>query len=372
MKINNNNIIESAKKNLEKLFSSSILLNKLNDNQFKELVIKQISILNYYEGKNKSKKNNKANSFLKKLNEVNNNNYSLINIEYSKIEDAMDDVNYLKTFINNVYKIDIDSMDNSKDDNVVKAEPIVNDSSRQTSPMNSNFFGGMNMPMDGIFNQEMFQDQWYRKMAYDKYCSEVISGEFYEYKTKPLSVIIFKYLIAALILLFIVSIVVKIVFQILVSTIGVLGAESKITSVSIFSFFSTFPDIIMILLMGFIFYRLIKPTKNDNIKYFFHWKSLILIFSIILISLTINIPDVLKWYSNREKWEISENNEKIKNMYSYLAMSFVYYGEFVFIVILIIVASVFNPKKDVDRINKKLESLYNEIKSGQKDVAKSW
>lgn len=371
MKINSNQIIENAKKNLDKLFSNSFLLNKLIDVQFKELVVKQISILNYYEKKDKKNKKSEASLFLKKLNEINNTNFSFVDIEYSKLEDAMDDVNYLKTFINNVYKVDLD-LSQQKEQEIIKVD-TVNDIKNNTSSGNGVFMGGFNMPMDGMFNQEMFQEQLFRKMAYDKYYSEVMKGEFYEYKTKPLSIIIFKYIIASLILLFVLSIIVKVIFQILIGTIYYNNVNGNPQPMSLFNVFSTLPDVMMVLFMVFIFYRLIKPTKNDNIKYFIQWKSLVLFFSFILISLTINIPEIIKWYSNRDSWEnLPSNMGKIQNMHIYLAMSFVYYGEFVLLTILVAIASVFNPKKDSERINKKLESLYNDIKSGQKDVTKSW
>lgn len=362
MKISSNQIIESAKKNLEKLFSNSFLLNKLNDNQFKDLVVKQISILNYYEKQNKSKKNKKADEFLKKINEVNNTTFSFIEIKYSKLEDALDDVNYLKTFINNVYKINLD-FNETKNDDVIKAETIPTNSNTSNS-----FMGGMgDMPMNGIFSQEMFQEQWYRKIAYDKYCSEVIKGEFYEYKSKPIAIIIFKYLIAALMVIFMISIIVKITFQILVWDIKF---EKDKQSISVFGP-ETFSDVMMILFMCFTFYRLVKPTKNENIKYFFQWKLITIIFCMILVSLTIGIPSLVKWYSDKS-WETLNDPTKVKNMHVLLTISFVYYGEFLLIIVFIIIASVFNPKKDVERINKKMESLYSEVKNGQKDVPKGW
>lgn len=360
MKINSNQIIESAKNNLDKLFSNSLLLNKLNDNQFKELIIKQISILNYYEKSSKVKKDKKANEYLKKLNEINNNKDSLIDVKYSKLEDALDDVNYLKTFINNVYKINLDS--NQSNDEIIKAKPINNPSNVNNDFINN----GNGMPMNGMFSPEMLQEQWYRKVAYDRYCAEVIKGEFYEYKSKPLSIIIFKYIIAALMVVFMISIIVKIVFQILVWDIKISNSKDPIT---IFGLGSA-SDIIMILFMSFTFYKLIKPTKNDNIKYFLQWKLLTIIFSIILISLTMNIPDLVQWYSNKQ-WE-ELNPTKVKDMHIFLIMCFVYYGEFLLIIIFVIIASVFNPKKDIERIDKKMESLYNEVKSGQQNVPKSW
>ena len=366
-------VILDINDNLNKIFSKSFLVNETKNKQFQELILKQISILAFYEAslkktKSKSKEQDKnsclsSQEWLDKLNQINNTKLSLIEVNYKNDVDAIDDANYIKTYIQNVYHLNIDDAENN---DVIQAKTVQNidDNSKETA----NPFSGVFSDIGGDTPITMgdFQEQFYKQVALQKFHKELSDGNFYQYKTKPKIIPILKYVVSSFLILFALITVIKIILIFMSNNVSIINPNKEHTSTEL-NLIKEYliGDILNLICSSYMSYIVLKPAKNDNNKYYFSWKLFTFISVIWFINLIMNLVFNIELLSLKEG---DGNNivgliNKYQVFKGYIYTSFGTTAIFALVIILVVVSSVFNPKVDSDRIKQKLDSLYNEIKS---------
>lgn len=369
MKINKEKITSILTTNLNKIFTNSFLLNKFNDNVFADLVLKNISILAFLEKKSRSKSSKKEyTNWLKKFNEVLGEEKTIIELNYETHEEVLDDVNYLSTYIKNIYKIDFDNniIEEKKVEDVEKVDSkIVDEDSFNSfgSP-----FGRTNSSINSSAAFSSFQEQFYQQKTMERFYTDLISGKFYQYKSKPKIIPILKYLTGTIMLCFVITLLTNIIFAAMLKQLPVPNSGSNNENKSINLLQSILNETLVIILISYLIYKLLNWKKNDNIKYFYSWKLMLFVGVILLFSTIWSIV------SNVQIWNFSEqilSNSTVNktNFYGYMYSTFVSYGFLGLWIIIVPISTIFNPKLDLERSKKKKEMIYQEVKNEDKTTS---
>ncbi len=357
MKITYKLLIDTSKDNLTKIFNNSFLANNLNKNAFAELILKQISILDFAE--KKQGKGSSSKEWLEKLNVINNTNVKLIDVSNLNINEMYDEINYINVYIKNVFKYDLSKNESVETVQKVESKTVNDTPTKQSfqyggSPFSTYGFNPENITTEGI------KEQIVRDMALKRMIEEVRSGRFYQYKTKPISIIIFKYIIGIIALLFALLIIVKLVIAAVIGAVN-LNINSNSGSRNLFGWI-LFTDIITILGSIWLTYSMFKNSKNENYKYYFIWPNAMLIIFVILFNLVSSLIEEVPYYQNQNWWINNNSKETIRLFFVYLYIVFTLSGIGFFLFLISIMTIFLNPKLDLERIQLKQEEIYREIK----------
>ncbi|KFB07289.1 hypothetical protein [Malacoplasma iowae] len=368
---NSKKLLSEIDSNLKIIFNSSALLNKLKDETFEDVVLKQISILKFIEKKAKVKESD-ADLWIKKLNDINGSKREFIELNYSNQDDIVDDINYLSVYVQNMFKKPLSEF--KKDD--IKLNISSNDNKTVDSKVNDNmnanpmvppmFQNGMGNQFNSPENYQLWQNEMQMMVARNRLQQMVNTGEFYQYKTKPLIIRIIKYIISGVAIgLALISILIGI-FLLLSNGIKISSAGKE--DVLTINYFTLISQIIYALLFLWIGYIFLKPLKNDNQKYSYN-KFLGYMMLIIIIYFFFSQITVSFLYQNIS---IVESNSQQKIGFNgFIVCNFIQVGLFGIALIVNILGLVFSPKPDIERINAKLAQIMDELKSGNnKDAAK--
>lgn len=368
---NSKKLLSEIDSNLKIIFNSSALLNKLKDETFEDVVLKQISILKFIEKKAKVKESD-ADLWIKKLNDINGSKREFIELNYSNQDDIVDDINYLSVYVQNMFKKPLSEF--KKDD--IKLNISSNDNKTVDSKVNDNmnanpmvppmFQNGMGNQFNSPENYQLWQNEMQMMVARNRLQQMVNTGEFYQYKTKPLIIRIIKYIISGVAIgLALISILIGI-FLLLSNGIKISSAGKE--DVLTINYFTLISQIIYALLFLWIGYIFLKPLKNDNQKYSYN-KFLGYMMLIIIIYFFFSQITVSFLYQNIS---IVESNSQQKIGFNgFIVCNFIQVGLFGIALIVNILGLVFSPKPDIERINTKLAQIMDELKSGNnKDAAK--
>ncbi|WPL37337.1 hypothetical protein [Malacoplasma iowae] len=368
---NSKKLLSEIDSNLKIIFNSSALLNKLKDETFEDVVLKQISILKFIEKKAKVKESD-ADLWIKKLNDINGSKREFIELNYSNQDDIVDDINYLSVYVQNMFKKPLSEF--KKDD--IKLNISSNDNKTVDSKVNDNmnanpmvppmFQNGMGNQFNSPENYQLWQNEMQMMVARNRLQQMVNTAEFYQYKTKPLIIRIIKYIISGVAIgLALISILIGI-FLLLSNGIKISSAGKE--DVLTINYFTLISQIIYALLFLWIGYIFLKPLKNDNQKYSYN-KFLGYMMLIIIIYFFFSQITVSFLYQNIS---IVESNSQQKIGFNgFIVCNFIQVGLFGIALIVNILGLVFSPKPDIERINAKLAQIMDELKSGNnKDAAK--
>lgn len=364
---NSKKLISDIDSNLKIIFNSSTLLNKLKDETFEGVVLKQISILKFLEEKAKVKESD-ADLWLKKLNDINGSKCEFEKTEYSNQDDIIDDINYLSVYVQNMFKKPLSEF--KKDDIKVNAVPTNNQSEQQqkvenTAPtMFPMFPDGMNNQFSPTDNFQMWPAEMQMMVARTKLQQMVNTGEFYQYRSKPLIIKIIKYIISGVAIgLALLSILIGI-FLLLSNgvEITVNGKTDNLAT----NYFTLISQIIYALLFLWIAYIFLKPLKNENQIYsynkFFGYVMLIIIIYSFLSQISVSFL-----YQNVDI-KTTTAQQKI-GYHGFVVCNFIQVALFGVALIVDVLGLVFSPKPDIERINAKLVQIIEEMKTGSSNDA---
>lgn len=364
MKITYKLLVETATTNLTKIFDNPTLCNGLNKESFYSLVLKQISILDLAEKKDKQKSTSKK--WLDKLNEINNSSLKLMDVKKLTLNEMFDDLNYISIYIKNVFKLDLYTNQSTEDVQKIESKPMNSaNNDNNTNPYNSAPYFGFDS--QNFMNNNNLQEQFIQNLVVRRLMDEVNSGVFYRFKSKPKYIVILKYIIGAISFIFGLITLAKIIISIPIgSTLNYMMSDGKTGKLNLVNWSLTF-DILMVLGSWLLSYSMFKITKNENLKYFFSWPSAMLIIVALMInSLLVGLVNNLPFFQKSDLWTAPELNNApttINLFYAYLYLTFVLAG----IVLLLFVVSFMtiwlNPKVDIERIKLKQEEIYKELKS---------
>lgn len=362
---NNKKLIKETIGKLEIIFNNSILSSHLNEDTFKDIVLKQISILNFIEKKSKISKP-QASEYLKQLNQKTNSSFNFQDLSYKNESDVEDDLSYLDVYIKNIYKKDIkeflnegDSTKGSKKDEPKKVEYSRRiDPNEKTNTNNQNGFPGMNPQQQAAF----YQEQVYIQMAREKLGKEIMDGTFYKYSSKPKVIIYLKRALSGLSIALALMSVIQLVFYFLWAGIPYFLPNNNVQEphTDKVNAFNVITQIIYIGVFVYVAFLLIRPTKNENNLYGFNT----FIGVIVLVFLIFYIMDGVLSIRMRFDFQLADpNNQHHVSISDGIKIGyFVQIGIYAAIFFVTLLCVVFRPKVDNERIERKMLSLIDEIK----------
>lgn len=360
MKISNDKLIKTVNDNLTKIFSNSILVNSLNNVSFCDLVVKQISILKFAE--EKETKSTKSKEWLDKLNKLNNSTLTLSNVNYYSNQEALDEANYIKVYIQNVFKLDLDNLDKAPEQTAEQVNATPYNASNNANPNpnpNAQAFGGMGF---NPYGPQGSMEQYIAFAANTRFTQEMMQNKFYIYKTKPKAIPIIKVIMGMMILLLTLMIVAKIVLSSIVGDFNIIGTDQKEWTFA-FANYNLTSDILFILAGAWLSYTYFKKPINENEKFYIDWKRssfLMILFIFFVIYYLISYVQLLGIQSN---WVVSNDTTKTL-IYATIYLTFAGVGLFfLYIIFYIIAVSCVNPKVDRERCAMRLQQIYEEIKN---------
>lgn len=411
-------IYDKLYENLNIVFNSKEILMQLSDENFKDLILNQVSILNFLENElpssvllkksSKSKEaepRNDAKNFLDKLNTILSSNKDFLNLNFTKESDIEDEVNYLSVYIKNTFKKDLSEFkkDTTNKPESVKAEFTDSNASNQNKnvSMGGNNAGIGAMPNNQRFNNSAFsnpffggntndpayfQEQMFFQMAQQRLRQEISTGTFYLYVNKPKIVPILKKIMGSLTIIYVILSIIALIMcsvsseKLLVSQPFVISlgyqpygyAEgqnlplSQLTSNSFIS--SILMQVIIIIIALFFAYQMLMPRKNENLKYSFSWMNIafMILWIIFFISNTVTSFSqsytCINYFYNDGYGINNGNNSSISTYAVSVYLQTAAYSILGLIVVLAVATAIMAPKRDYERMQLKVQEYVSEMK----------
>lgn len=357
-KIDKDLYIKHAKRLNVILDEKSTFINFLNRNDFKQTIKNELNVLAACEKlfpKFDIETKLSVKSLVKQFNKVAKETFKIDEkFKYEDEAELIDSINYLVTFCNNMFKVNLDDLVAGK--NVTATDPKIDlrakaDFDDATPKMNRNFaFAAGGIPLAAT----PYENPYFVGKAYAKLTDDMKQGKFYQYKTKPAIVPIMKWMCVVGLILVALSTLISSIFIFMASSLKVLDSDDKVVKLGegiiasgviylLLSLFSIYP--LYILIKGLV-------GKNLNIKYNFNWGFVALY---ILLAIVVIMPDMrLTWLASFNFAKGQEHTSAMMAFGAWKIMYIISLSCLVFVLIPMVIGSIFNPKPDPEAIEKKI------------------
>lgn len=316
---------------------------------------------------------------------------------YQDIVDLKDKVNYINTYLYNRINSSIDDLENSFKANVTSEnETTNNEAPIENNNVQNNEQQHFNHYSQPISDEEVLRksgytvhdvaDQLIRTQASILLNRNIAKGKVFIYKSKPKIICLLKWitfsLFIALMCLSIAS------YGILMSQNGILSyLPQNSTQTRPLSFVNPLPymQILLVVVISLISWSIIRNMKNDNAKFFMSWGwlSFYLAFLLIIMLTTAEIRVILfnwngflteiktpAWGNVDSSGNFIATAQSVINMLeNWKIIQYCIFGIFGALVVCIVTAVVFNPKRDIERIEQLLQQYASEIRNGEIDTS---
>ena len=373
------------------LSSESIQLIK-EDHKFQKAFLDCLGVTNYFETKyeiGNGSTSRYAQAFFAICNQKPNidDNPSL----YSKDKDNEEKVGFLNKYLVEKTKKSFDDLDNEFKANLNQTNELnKNNNANENQTTKSNTSNDSSTTPPPMSDEELLRksgytlhdvaDQLINSQAQVLLQRNIAKGKVFIYKNKPKIILVIKFItLVSFFLLVLLSIT---SFILLMTQSGKFsinwGLDSNNKPVIQPFHFTPFPyiQILILLIIGMLIFSIIRNWKNENSRYFMPWGwiSFCIVFLLIIISTSTEIRLFLFNWSSNMKDNIIESNNGANNIDGVLKIINVWqilqyctYGLIGLIIICVITAVIFNPKRDVERISQLLEQYAREIRDGEID-----
>ncbi|MDE5651711.1 MAG: hypothetical protein K2H80_01485, partial [Ureaplasma sp.] len=307
---------------------------------------------------------------------------------YQNLTDIKDTINYLNVYIlntlgknfeqiedelKNINENSVNSTDSiNKNDQVINEEISKNDNEHFNQKLSDEeLLRRSGVTMHDVADQ-LIQNQ---SMIYLQ--RNIRKGKVFIYDSKPKIIPIIKYLAFALfIIIFILSVA---NYAILLSQNGKLQLKNQNGELYAFGFVSPVPfqQILLGCIIGIICWSIIRNIKNDNNKYFLSW-GWMLFYTLFLLVVNLVSQEsqflLFRYNSFLSQLEsINSNLDYLETWKSFIKifqiLEYISFGIYALLLACVIVGSIYNPKKDINRINQLLSQYANEIRNGEIDTS---
>lgn len=365
------------------------------DNLFRKIFIECIGIVNYFETNFGI-----ANSNVSRYSEA---YYAIcnqpINFDddvnlYKNTIDLQDKVNYLNTYLVNKIGMNVEELENSfkaansndnsskPQDDVVETIPI----NEATGNNNAHRMSDEEVLERSGYTMHDVADQLVATQASILLQRNIAKGKVFIYKSKPMIIPVIKVLTFALFVILMGMAIASYTVLMLPQTRLYYKPKDAAATVQPqeISFVSPFPYILIltVLFLALMAVSVIRNMKNDNAKFFMPWGWLsFFVFFFLVITLTANESQVLlfnrlgsfdavfkPWNSGTDGNWTPAALEAIKMIDLWKIFQYITYGALGLIVVCIVTAVIFNPKKDVERIQALLDQYVQQIRNGEIDT----
>lgn len=364
------------------------------DNLFRKIFIECIGIVNYFETNFGI-----ANSNVSRYSEA---YYAIcnqpINFDddvnlYKNTIDLQDKVNYLNTYLVNKIGMNVEELENSfkaansndnssqPHDDVVETIPI----NEATTNNNSHRMSDEEVLERSGYTMHDVADQLVATQASILLQRNIAKGKVFIYKSKPMIIPVIKVLTFALFVILMGMAIASYTVLMLPQTRLFYKPRDAAATVQLqeISFVSPFPYILIltVLFLALMAVSVIRNMKNDNAKFFMPWGWLsFFVFFFLIITLTANESQILlfnrlgsfdavfKPYNSVDGNWTPAALEAIKMIDLWKIFQYITYAALGLIVVCIVTAVIFNPKKDVERIQALLDQYVQQIRNGEIDT----
>ncbi len=415
--------MENKSKNIEKeLFDKLfVILNSqklcaayVGKGNFQEIIEKQANTLYFLEVKNKSK-HTKSAKILARYNALTNKSFEIDkNFKYDDFDSMIDDIHYLSVYYKNIMNIDLDDFVKqhksdiekiAKDPNYIPKgnkekidsndQTVVNNAntSNQNKQQNQNKWGnnfgagmgnmaGMNGGMPNMGNFPPQQNPYFIGMAQSRISKEIKEGKIFAYTSQPKIIPIMKVLVSSLIFLLGLLCIILSIFMGLAngvkntewtnSTTGELLPYSTISNCVMYGIFS--------LVFIFVSYWLASPLiplkkkqKNNNEIYYFAWQLIAIFGVFFVISLIMGIffggtSTTIFSYNDWARIPANEGTNILLGLTGWYWTYIIMFAVSGLIIVSIVISAVYNPKKDLQKINLLMKQYIDEIVASQNNI----
>lgn len=294
-------------------------------------------------------------ALVKNFNKLTNDKYTIDeNYKYDDETDLIDSINYLFTFCNNMFKVNLDDLVGGKQ--ITATDPKIDLRAKasfddDSARMNSNFaFAGAGIPLAST----PYENPYLLGKAYAKLNDDMKTGKFYRYKTKPEIMPTIKLASCILMCMLSLALIIMAVFAFIANGLQ-FNVDGKATSLSTVSY-----GVVYVLLAGFVVYPIVitmktivgRSSANLNLKYHYAWGFTVamLVLSFIMVMLD------LKW-----TWlcpfdvDPSSTSLALLGYQGWKITFLVCCGLIALNIIPVIIGSIINPKPDPVAVEKKIK-----------------
>lgn len=303
---------------------------------------------------------NSANSLALVFNKITKENFETSKYKYDDEADLIDQINYLVTFCNNMFKVQLDDLVSGKkvtatDPHIdLKAKPEFDD---QTPRMNPNLAFAGGIPLAAT----PYENPYLLGKAYAKLNDDISKGAFYRYKTKPKAIVIAKQIAFVVSILVIIALFVSAILAFIATGLEIKGDESTNPQINYIM-----NGIFYLVAGGFGIYPLVITSpfqKNPNKKYFFNWGFLLMF---VILALLFTMMDLIPIWIG---WEDAILPETVGSMHYNAFLGLKYSLLLTTILsgltlIPVIIGGVCNPKPDPEAVERKVRE-YVDLFSGE-------
>ncbi|XQP54996.1 MAG: hypothetical protein ACOQNV_02575 [Mycoplasmoidaceae bacterium] len=350
--------IKHAKRLNAILDDKSTFLSFLNRSDFKQTIQNELNVLSAceklfpnidLEAKLTSK------SLVKQFNKATKENFKLDEkFKYEDETDLIDAINYLATFCNNMFKVNLDDLVAGK--NVTATDPKIDlrakpEMDDDAPRMNRNFaFAAGGIPLAST----PYENPYFVGKAYAKLTDDMKQGKFYQYKTKPQVIPIMKWICVIGLMLIGLGALIAAILIFMASSLTVTDGEETAKISAVFGTIGS--GVMYILLAGFSaypIYIMLKGLlgKNLNTKYNFSW-GFVAVF--ILLTIIVVLPDMRSTWLNPYNFSPDQPVQAMAAYYGWKTMYIVILSCLAFVLIPMVVGAICNPRPDPDAIEKKV------------------
>ena len=289
-----------------------------------------------------------------------------------KTKKSFDDLeNEFKANLNQTNEL---NKNNNANENQTTKSDTSNDSSTTPPPMSDE-----ELLRKSGYTLHDVADQLINSQAQVLLQRNIAKGKVFIYKNKPKIILVIKFItLVAFFLLVLLSITSFILLMTQSGKFSInwgVGSDNKPIIQQFY--FTPFPyiQLLILLIIGMLIFSIIRNWKNENSRYFMPWGwiSFCIVFLLIIISTSTEIRLFLFNWSSSTKNNIlppedgANINGVLKIINVWQILQYCTYGLIGLIIVCVITAVIFNPKRDVERISQLLEQYAREIRDGEID-----
>jgi len=330
------------------IFSNNSVSSAISSDQTLQSILKEcLSIHALLESSSKTtKKNNKL--FVEKYNKLSKEKFTLSKVNYDNETDILDQLNWMKVYLENTYNVNILS-------HSVSAAPAPAISEKTTKILQEEKI--VSATAGGDLNPDKLLELSQKMQRVNERLNKDIStGKLYIFKTKPKHIVlvkkIYSYLLAGLSF----SIFVAAIFMfVLENTRLATGGTWIAWTDGLFALFMC-GACTMMAVQSFMSLYSKKLCNNDNIKYQFKWQISILMIILILfyiLNLCVSLDGENIFHYVFNTVLPSNPNWKVE-IYIFIGSICAIIAFYVFTLVPFIMAAVLNPKRDDKAIETKM------------------
>lgn len=369
-----------------------------NDSIFQKIFVECVGIVNYIENKYDIA-NGHTSRYAQAYYAICGQNL-MINDDpklYANEIEQEEKVNYLNTYLINRINMDFNQLEDSLKtvnidgtDETVKVDSI--DKGENSETTNTFHSTGQRMSDEEVLHKSGYTvhdvaDQLINSQATIILNRNVASGKVFIYKSKPKVIFWIKMLtFVCFIILMLLSIA---SYGILMSQNGKLvyntASSGETEKLQPFGFVNPLPyiQIILVIMIALISLSLVKNIKNDNARYFmpWGWLSLYCIF-LLVVTMTAGETQLLlfrwdyflttfkKWTNVTSSGDWTESSKAVIQILEvWKILQYCIYALIGTIAICVMIAAIFNPKKDIERMQQLHQQYVTQIRNGEIDTS---